>query len=172
MELDWTPAGPTLAESALTGLDYALAAYHGKDFSTAAQVEKYFGFVSNHHYSDVIAHPDRFLGSVDTLSINWEHVFKIFKSHEINCEYNLTTPLRPEILAVAMERTDVNFIIGSDTHDFRSIAVRRIVDAWSESLGGGYELAREYLLGILKMECTRSQIITLSRITLIASFIG
>ena len=30
MELDWTPVGPTLVESALTGLDYGLAAYHGK----------------------------------------------------------------------------------------------------------------------------------------------
>ena len=127
-------------------------------------MENYFGFVSNHLYTDVVAHPDRFLGGVDTLSINWEQIFNNFKSHENICEYNLTTPLRPEILAVAMERTNVNFIIGSDTHDFRSIAVRRIIDAWSESLGGGYEIAREYLINLLKMACSRSQINTLSQL--------
>jgi hypothetical protein len=132
--------------------------------STASQVELYFERVVLHEYTDVVAHPDRFLGSVDTLLVKWEDVFNTFKSREIRCEYNLTTPLRPEILAIAMQRTDVNFVIGSDTHDFRSIAVRRIIDAWSESLGGGYELAREYLLSLLKMACSPEQIRTLSRL--------
>jgi histidinol phosphatase-like PHP family hydrolase len=164
MELDWTPVAPTAASPALSELDYVLVAYHDMKFSTARQVEMYFKYIALHTYSDVVAHPDRFLGSVDTLSINWEDVFNNFKSNEIVCEYNLTTPLRPEIMTIAMHRTNVNFVIGSDTHDFRSIAVRRIIDAWSESLGGGYEVAREYLLSLLKMDSTSWQIRPLSRL--------
>ena len=120
--------------------------------------------VALHTYTDVVAHPDRFLGSVDTLSVNWENILNNFKSHEIVCEYNLTTPLRPEIMEIAMKRTNVNFVIGSDTHDFRSIAVRRIIDAWSESQGGGYEPAREYLLNLLRMDCSLKQLGTFSRL--------
>ena len=148
----------------MTGLDYVIAAYHGMGFSTAAQVEKYYGLVTRHPFTDVAAHPDRFLGSVDPLAVGWEGIFNDFAQNQVICEYNLTTPLHPEILAIAIDQTDVKFTIGSDTHDFRDIGVRRVIDAWSEMLGGGFELAYEYLIGLLKLACSRSQTQALSRL--------
>ena len=49
-------------------------------------------------------------------------------------------------------------MIGSDTHDFRNIGVRRIVDAWSESLGGGFDLAYEYLKSLIQLENSPGQV--------------
>ncbi len=164
IELEWNSTGLVCGKLPLTGLDYVIAAYHGGKFSTAGQAEMYYELVTHHPYSDVIAHPDRFLGSVDTLSIGWEKVFNGCSSRAVICEYNLTTPLHPEILAIAIDNTDVNFVIATDTHDFRSLAVRRVIDAWSEMLGGGYEPAREYLISLLKMTCSAAQTRNLARL--------
>ena len=111
-----------------------------------------------------MAHPDRFLGIVDPLSIDWVSVFSSFESQKIACEYNLTTPLRAEIFSIALNQTGVNFVIGSDTHDFRSIGVRRIVDAWSESLGGGYDQSYKYLKSLIQLENSSAQVTTLVRL--------
>jgi histidinol phosphatase-like PHP family hydrolase len=164
MELEWKPSGPVIAGGALAELDYVLASYHGMSFSTANQVEKYFELVAQYPYSDGVAHPDRFLGSVDALTIDWESIFKNLKSHEVWCDYNLTMPLRPEILDIAINRTQVNFMIASDTHDYHDIAVRRVIDAWSESLAGGYSLAKAYLLDLLKMVCSPQEVARLSEL--------
>jgi hypothetical protein len=164
IELDWNPAGSATDKLKLDGLDYCITAYHGMNFSTAGEVEKYFELAASHPYSDLVAHPDRFLGNVDPLSIGWEKVFNDFSLKKVLCEYNLTTPLHPDILAIAINQTQVNFVISSDTHDFRNIAVSRIVDAWSEMLGGGYELANEYLTALLKLGCSRKQAETFSRL--------
>lgn len=164
MELEWTPAGPVMNGATLADLDYVLVGYHGMNFSSAEQAEAYFGTVADFEYTDVVAHADRFLGSVDPLLIDWESVFNRFESRMIACEYNLTTPLRAEILAVALEQTGVNFIIGSDTHDFRNIGPRRIVDAWSESLGGGFDEAYEYLINLIRLENSPAQATTLAKL--------
>ena len=164
MELEWDPSEPAAGGLPLAGLDYVIAAYHGMNFSTAGQVEKYYALVARHPFTDVAAHPDRFLGAVDPLAAGWEKIFSDFSRHKVICEYNLTTPLRAEILAIAIDQTDVHFTIGSDTHDFRDIAVCRIIDAWSEMLGGGYELAYEYLTGLLKLACSARQSEALSRL--------
>lgn len=158
MEMEWTPAGPALDGAMLSELDYILAGYHGMNFSTAEQAEDFFRTVASFLYSDVVAHPDRFLGKVDPLSIDWVSVFSNFESQHVACEYNLTTPLRTEILSTALKQTDVNFVIGSDTHDFRSIGVRRIVDAWSESLGGGFDQSYDYLLSLIRLENSPAQV--------------
>jgi histidinol phosphatase-like PHP family hydrolase len=164
IELDWNPAGPAFENLNPDGLDYCIAAYHGMNFSTAADVEKYLQLAANHPFSDVAAHPDRFLGNVDPLSIEWKKVFDSFSQKKVLCEYNLTTPLHADILAIAINQTRVNFVISSDTHDFRNMGVRRIIDAWSEMLGGGFELAKDYLIGLLKMECSQKQAETFSRL--------
>ena len=161
IELEWNSTGPADSQLTLSGLDYVIASYHGRKFSTARGVEKYFELVMRHPFSDGAAHPDRFLGSVDPLSVGWEEIFKGFSRTNVLCEYNLTTPLHPQILEIAINRTDVNFVIGSDTHDFRNIGIRRVVDAWGEMLGGGFVLAREYLVSLLKLECSSAQIKTL-----------
>ena len=67
----------------------------------------------------------------------------------ICCEYNLRTPLCPDVFHAAVESAELRFVIGSDTHDFRSRGVSRIMDAWGESQAGGFELARNYLCDIL-----------------------
>jgi len=164
MELEWNPTLPAVSDLDLDGLDYVIAAYHGMNFSTAEQVEEHYGLVACHPFSDAAAHPDRFLGEIDPLAVDWEKIFNDFSSHKVMCEYNLTTPLHPDILAVAKDRTEVNFVIGSDTHDFRNIAARRIIDAWSEMLGGGYELAREYLISLLKLNSSSRQISAFSKL--------
>lgn len=164
MELEWAPTGPALSGTGLADLDYILAGYHGMAFSTAEQAEWYFNTAASFQYTDIVAHPDRFLGQVDPLSINWASVFSSFALHKVVCEYNLTTPLRAEVFSIALNQTDVRFVIGSDTHDFRSIGVRRIVDAWSESLGGGYDQAYDYLMNLMKLVFSPAQSTTLVRL--------
>ena len=157
MELEWGQTGPACSDLTLSGLDYIIAGFHGRNFSEADQAEMYFHHVAHHPYTDGVAHPDRFLGSVNTLSIGWEKIFNDFYDGGVLCEYNLTTPLHSEILEIAILHSDVKFMINSDTHDFRSIAVRRVIDAWSELLGGGYQLAREYLNNLLNLTCSPEQ---------------
>lgn len=163
MELEWNPQSPEIAGEALDKLDYVISSYHGMNFSQTEEVESYFRLVARNKYSDIAGHPDKFLGKVDTKSIHWEDIFNNFYSHEILCEYNLTTPLRKEILDIAIHKTEVNFVISSDVHDFRSLATRRIIDAWSESLGGGFEVAKEYLDDLLRLECNPAQLIKYSK---------
>lgn len=152
MELECSSAGIDLDKDALTGLDYGIASYHGISFSTPTEVEQHFSKISGELFADVIGHADKFLGKVDVLSINWEAIFHHFHKHSNLLEYNLTTPLQKEILDIAIQHSDVEFTISSDMHDFRDIATRRIVDAWSESLGGGYSASFQYLLEFLKLE--------------------
>ena len=109
MELEWTPTGPALNGVILSDLDYILTGYHGMSFSTADQVEEFFGTITGYEYTDVVAHPDRFLGSVDPLSIDWVSVFSSFESQKIACEYNLTTPLRTEIFSIALNHSRGEF---------------------------------------------------------------
>lgn len=153
LELEWDATAPACSELRLDALDYVIAAYHGRKFSETSQAESYFSHATCHPYTDIIGHPDRFLGSVDTIAIHWEKIFNKMFHRGVLCEYNLTTPLNPAILAIAIKHTEVKFVIGSDTHDFRNIAVRRVIDAWSEYLGGGYALARAYLNNLLKLNC-------------------
>lgn len=164
MELEWAPTGPALSGTGLADLDYILAGYHGMAFSTAEQAEGYFLSAANFQYTDIVAHPDRFLGKVDPLTIDWASVFSSFASQKVACEYNLTTPLRAEVFSIALNQTEVQFVIGTDTHDFRSIGVRRIVDAWSESLGGGYDQAYDYLMNLMKLVFSPTKSTTLVRL--------
>lgn len=152
MELEWGDDGIAAGALSLGELDYILAGYHGMNFTSPRQVEGYFDLITRHPYTDIAAHPDWFLGNVQPSTVRWEEVFNTFKSRGVLCEYNLTTPLHPDILNIAMTKTAVEFTIGSDTHYFHNIAYCRIINAWSESVGGGYEASREYLLDLLRIK--------------------
>lgn len=152
MEWEWSAAGPVIQGDNLAKLDYCIASYHAHNLTMAAQVEDYYSMVAENPYSDIIGHPDKFLGSVNRLTVDWEKIFQTFFKHGVICEYNLSTPLLPEVFNIAAHQTEVNFTISSDMHDFRNLATRRVIDAWSESVGGGYPAAFEYLLGLIKLE--------------------
>lgn len=157
MELEWGADGMAVKTLPLDVLDYVLAGYHAAAFTSPPQVERYFDLIAQHPFTDVAAHPDWFLGKVDTLAVRWEQVFNTLQSHAVLCEYNLTTPLHPEIFEIARTKTDVAFTIGSDTHYFYNPAYVRIINAWSESVGGGYEVSRDYLVNLLRVACSQEQ---------------
>ncbi len=83
--------------------------------------------IAQHPYTDGAAHPDWFLGKVDALAVRWEQVFNTPHLRGVLCEYKLTTPLRPEMLEIALTKTDVAFTIGSDRapHNGRKITRRK-----------------------------------------------
>ena len=159
LEVEWSGEGPAKPDLDLRPLDYVIAGYHGKKLNSPDEALRYFRLVAGYPYTDIVAHPDWFLGKVDRLAINWEVIFNTFSDSGVLCEYNLTTPLHPEILYLAIHNTEVSFTIGSDTHDFRYIGVKRIIDAWSETMAGGFELARDYLLAVLKLQTSTSAVL-------------
>lgn len=157
MELEWGADGMVVKTLPLDDLDYVLAGYHAAAFTSPQQVERYFDLIAQHPHTDVAAHPDWFLGKVDRLAVRWEDVFNTLQSHGVLCEYNFTTPLHPEIFEIARTKTDVAFTIGSDTHYFYNPAYVRIINAWSESVGGGYDVSREYLVSLLRVACSQEK---------------
>jgi len=162
LELEWCQEGPLATPAALSKLDYVIAAYHGRQFTSPGQVERFLYRVASHPYTDIVAHPDQFLGKFDIHECNWKEVFSQFAAHHVLCEYNLATPLSAECFAVARDESEVMFVIGSDTHDFRDLSTRRVREAWSESLGGGFETARKYLTALLSLACAASRVCELS----------
>jgi len=158
LELDYSENGAPSLELDTKRLDYVIAAYHKGNFSDSTQVDQYFLKCAECPACDVVAHPDRFLGPVDSLGIHWERIFDFFSEKHVLCEYNLTTPLRSEIFDIAFKHTDVRFAITSDTHNFHDIATTRIVNAWSESLAGNFDSGFEYLRNLLLINCKANQI--------------
>ena len=152
MEIEWSVKGPACPDLDLSALDYAIAGYHEKKLNTPEEALSFFRQVAGFQFTDIVAHPDWFLGAVDRQVIDWEAVFNLFAERGILCEYNLTTPMHPDILHLAIHNTGVRFTIGSDTHDFRSIGIKRVIDAWSETMAGDFELARKYLLAVLMLQ--------------------
>lgn len=150
LELDWFDESASIRQDALTGLDYCLCAYHGRRFQHQAQAEQLLLRMTDYPFCDVVAHPDAFLGDFPVSACNWELIFNRMAENGVLCEYNLTTPLQDDILLRALHGSEVKFIIGSDIHDFRCRSTRRIMDAWSESQAGGFEIARAYLLAMLQ----------------------
>lgn len=157
MEWEWKEVEPLYTSPHYDALDYILVGYHGMKFTRGEEVAAHYERISRNPYADIAAHPDRFLGTVDVMSIDWERIFNQFAERHVICEYNLTTPLHGQVYEIAARQTGVQFSIGSDTHDFRSIAVRRVIDAWSESIGGGFDLAYDYLTRLLRLECSAAQ---------------
>jgi hypothetical protein len=102
-----------------------------------------------HPFTDILAHPDAYLGNFDARRCNWKKVFKKMEERGILCEYNLTSPLVPDIFNLATEQSGLIFAITSDIHDFRECSTRRLMDAWSESCAGGFQIAFDYLRNIL-----------------------
>ena len=150
--------GPELLQS----LDYVLMAYHGRHASSPLQAQALLARMVSHPYTDVIAHPDTFLGSFDRRACDWRATFQHMARCGVLCEYNLTTPLPPDLFEIARDQSDVRFVIGSDVHDFRQRSTRRITDAWSESEGGGFDLARAYLNRVLSRRCGSRELARLS----------
>jgi hypothetical protein len=58
-------------------------------------------------------------------------------------------PLHSEVLAQALEVPNLLLAVGSDLHDFRHAGVWRLMDAWSESVGGGFDAAFAYLAAMV-----------------------
>lgn len=150
LEADWTAQGCLVGKETLSALDYVLMAYHGRAFSDPEQVKRFLFGVIRHPYCDILAHPDASLGPTGLEASAWRDLFQEMEQRGVLCEYNLTTPLRDEILDIALADSGVQFVIGSDIHDFRQKSTRRIMDAWSESKGGGFPEAYEYLRGFLQ----------------------
>jgi histidinol phosphatase-like PHP family hydrolase len=149
VELDWSGARPSVPPEVLTEVDYALFACHGRPFDDPSQATEHLLALLRHPRCDVLAHPDRFLGSFDTRRCRWAEVFTRMAELGVLCEYNLATPLVPEVLALALDTPGLVFVVGSDLHDFRHPGVRRVMDAWGESLAGGFEASWDYLCSLL-----------------------
>ena len=145
LEVEWCLDGPAVSPDVLDELDYVIAGYHGRGLRDPTEAEEFLHRVIRHPHTDVIAHPDRFLGPFDVLRCDWDALFEEMARRHVLCEYNLTTPLRDELLTLALAVPDLQFVIGSDTHDFRRRCHRRVMDAWAESAAGRFRLAREFL---------------------------
>jgi histidinol phosphatase-like PHP family hydrolase len=158
LEVEWFPEAPCVTHDTLQSLDYILMAYHGRAFTNVRQAEQFVERMIRHPYTDILAHPDRFLGVFDVRTCNWYSLFQKMAALGVVCEYNLMTPLHPEIFEIACEADMLCFTIASDTHDFSRLSIARIQNAWAESEGGGFELAFEYLLALLKNTCPPSEI--------------
>lgn len=145
MEVEWCIEGPAVSPEVLDSLDYAIAGYHARGLADAVQAERFLRRVIRHAHTDVIAHPDRFLGGFDVRQCNWTALFEDMARCHVLCEYNLTTPLPDDLLALGLAVPDLHFVIGSDTHDFRRRGHRRVMDAWAESEAGRFAPARAFL---------------------------
>lgn len=157
LEVEWFLEKPCVTSLTLNNLDYVLMSYHGRQFSDASQAEQFLERIIKHPYTDILAHPDRFLGNFDPRVCDWLRLFQKMADYGVFCEYNLNTPLHPDIFDIAREIDELYFVIASDLHDFRRRSVRRIMDAWSESEGGNFELARNYLLSSLQKNCSPNE---------------
>ena len=158
IELEWQEAGPHAGMEALRELDYVISAYHGRRLSSSCETESFLHQVGSHPSTDILAHPSHFLGSLEANRVNWKSIFSHLAAHGVLCEYNLTTPLSAEIFEIAASQTGVQFVISSDTHDFRQLSITRISEAWSESLGGGFDLARRYLEDLISSQLKKQQL--------------
>lgn len=158
LEVDCYLQGPSVTNGQLASVDYVLMAYHGRHIRDGAQAERFLVELIQHPFADVLAHPDTFLGPFDIHSCDWGGIFQQMAHFGVLCEYNLTTPLPQDLLETARDESLVQFVIGSDLHDFRKLSTRRIMDAWGESEGGGFELARDYLMAFLRRRCSRADL--------------
>lgn len=149
LEVEWCLADPAVSSRVLDRFDYVIAGYHGRALQTAGEAEVFLRRVIHHPHTDVIAHPDRFLGPFDVRRCNWPALFEEMARCHVLCEYNLTTPLLDDVLEVALATPGLDFVISSDTHDFRRRSQRRVLDAWAESEAGRFDLAREHLDGFV-----------------------
>lgn len=151
LEMEWFLDGIPVADDLLRQFDFVLMAYHGRQLSNPQDAEKLLHNMIDHTCTDVIAHPDAFLGDFDSRRCDWQTIFNRMEEREIICEYNLTSPLAPELFDVANTYSDVRFAISSDIHDFRDVSTRRLNDAWSESCAGGFDIAFDYLYNIMSV---------------------
>ena len=149
MEVDWLWSGPDISVQSAAALDYVLMAFHGRRLRTSQEADSILRLMVRHRMTGVLAHPDQFLGYFDVRECNWQGLFSEMASRGVWCEYNLATPLGPEVFDIAVDCRGLVFTIGSDTHDIRRRSVRRITDAWAETLGGGFTLGKEYLLAFV-----------------------
>lgn len=157
LELGWLINGIPFPQETLNGFDYILAAYHGREIHSLSQAKEFLFKMINHPLTVVLAHPDAFLGEHSAVMPGpmagvWRAVFQHMAELGVLCEYNLNTPLKPEVFRIARDESGMKFVIGSDLHDFRQLSTRRIMDAWSESQGGGFTEAQEYLLTLIEQE--------------------
>lgn len=157
LEVDWEGDRPGIDAELLDRLDFVLMAYHGSRLSSVSQAERMLEQMINHPCTDIMAHPGRFLGDFDAVRCDWERLFQLMADRGVLCEYNLTTPLWAGVLDMAVNCSGLGFVIGSDTHDFRRRSVRRIMDAWGEAEGGGFDAAFRYLAGLLNCTCPESE---------------
>lgn len=157
IELEWQEAAPLANLEEISELDYVISAYHGRRLSSSREIETFFQQVGSHPITDILAHPNHFLGSPDVNRANWKSIFSHLADHGVCCEYNLTTPLSEEIFEIAASQTKVQFVISSDTHDFRQLSTTRVSEAWSESLSGGFNLAYRYLKGLVSTKLKKQQ---------------
>lgn len=145
LEVEWHLDGPAVSQDVLDTFDYVLAGYHGRGLTNPTGADDFLRRVIRHPSTDIIAHPGRFLGPFDVRRCNWTALFADMARYNVLCEYNLMTPLPDDLLALALEQPGLNFVIGSDTHDFRRRCCRRVMDAWAESEAGGFPSARQFL---------------------------
>jgi histidinol phosphatase-like PHP family hydrolase len=158
IEMEWFNDGILIPEKSLKQFDYVLMAYHGRYFSNPDDAENFLIEMISHPCTDIIAHPDSFLGNFDHRECNWQIIFDRMTEREILCEYNLNSPIDPEIFEIAVTRSGLKFVITSDIHDFREYSTRRLMDAWSESCAGGFQIAFEYLQNILSQCYLKSEL--------------
>lgn len=114
-----------VSQNTLQKLDIVVASLHG-DVSKLSQVEikdRFFGAMQNKEV-DVIGHITRY---IDNLKFSeWRELVREAQKQKIAIEFNISSPLKPELVYLAAECK--NFVsLGSDSHGDDRVKDERVI---------------------------------------------